>query len=360
MTSQTGRERCDERVSQVEAFRSRTLAERTRANPVAEIPELGVVMMDGGRYQRRDHFGQQRDSERSTHWKEDKVGLCLSMQSEPSESDPSPEFPDWLADADVVREIAKLGECDESPAKRRASGHDGATSGLDGTPLCDELTPWPDAPELLWREMIASVEASESFGWHLESIAFKHGVSAAPRQAFVADGASVNWTIHRKHFSQMTGILDLMHALSYAYRAAKELDEPGTYRRFAEWIWQGHVDHVIEELRVQTLFPPPKDEDDPRKHTRRALTYYEHQRGRMNYPDYRRQGLPITSSHIESAIKQINTRAKGTEKFWNRPTAAAVLQLRADSLSDSKPLKQFWTRTRANQNGANRYRKTAA
>ena len=34
----------------------------------------------------------------------------------------------------------------------------------------------------------------------------------------------MNWTIHRKHFSQMTGVLDLMHALSYAYRAAAVLE----------------------------------------------------------------------------------------------------------------------------------------
>ncbi len=57
----------------------------------------------------------------------------------------------------------------------------------------------------------------------------------------------------------MTGVLDLMHALSYAYRAAAVLDDPNTYRR---------------------------------------------------------QVLPLTSSHIESAIKQINARVKGTEKFW--------------------------------------------
>lgn len=366
MTSQTGAERCNERAAEVDVFRTLPLVQRTSTNPVADVPELGVVMMDGGRHQRRDHFGQPRGSDRSTHWKEDKVGLCLSMQSDEHEYDPAPQFPDWLADAKVVREIARLGECEESPVKRGITGSDALSSSpREGVPLDNELlreTPWPDAPRLLGREMIASTQDSDSFGWYLEFTAWKHGTSAAARQAFVADGASVNWTIHRKHFSQMIGVLDLMHALSYAHRAAKELGQPGTYRRFAEWIWQGRVDLVIDELRAQAdLFPLPEndsDDSDPRKHTRRAVTYYGNHRIRMNYPEYRRRGLPLTSSHIESAIKQINIRVKGTEKFWNRPTANAILQLRADSLSHSQPLKQFWTRSRANQTGANRYRKS--
>mgnify|MGYP003724071419 FL=1 len=76
----------------------------------------------------------------------------------------------------------------------------------------------------------------------------------------------------------------------------------------------------------------------------------------MNYPDYRRLGLPITSSLMESAIKQLSRRVKGTEKFWNQPTAEAILQLRADSLSDSQPLREFWIRWQQKITGTNRYR----
>jgi hypothetical protein len=75
----------------------------------------------------------------------------------------------------------------------------------------------------------------------------------------------------------------------------------------------------------------------------------------MNYPEYRRLGLPLTSSHIESTIKQINRRVKGTEKFWSQPTSEVVLQLRADYLSDSAPLDAFWLRHQASQTGSNAY-----
>jgi len=275
-----------------------------------------------------------------------------------------PEFPEWLAGAKVVSEIAKLAERDESRAE---STGEKRTSGPPSDAACDtenhDERTWAQAPKLLRREMIASTEESESFGWHLEWKAWQQGVTAAQRQAFVADGASTNWTIHRQHFSRMTGILDLMHALSYAYRAAAVLDDREAYRRFAEWIWQGNVRRVIRELKVhQKRFGlPEKDtsEADPRQRIRRALTYYTNHHQRMNDPEYRREGLPLTSSHIESGIKQINARVKGTEKFWRNDHANAVLQLRADSLSDSQPLTKFWTRWRANLTGANRYRTTA-
>ena len=76
----------------------------------------------------------------------------------------------------------------------------------------------------------------------------------------------------------------------------------------------------------------------------------------MNYPEYRRLGLPLTSSHIESTIKQVAHRVKGSEKFWLRSTSEAILQLRADYLSDSTPLASFWLRHQASQTGINAYR----
>jgi len=42
----------------------------------------------------------------------------------------------------------------------------------------------------------------------------------------------------------------------------------------------------------------------------------------MDYPRYRRLGLPVTSAPMESLVKQINTRVKGTEIFWDDPDGA--------------------------------------
>ena len=41
-------------------------------------------------------------------------------------------------------------------------------------------------------------------------------------------------------------------------------------------------------------------------------------------------------------VKQVGRRVKGTEKFWPEEGAEALLQLRADYLSDDDPLEDFW------------------
>jgi len=63
----------------------------------------------------------------------------------------------------------------------------------------------------------------------------------------------------------------------------------------------------------------------------------------MKYPEYRKQGLPLTSSPIESTVKQINRRIKGTEKFWSEG-ADPMLHLVADRLSQTNVTAKFWAR----------------
>lgn len=353
ITTLIGTDRVAERRAAVAAFIEKSLMERTEPKPGVEPPQVGVLMLDNGTHQRRDHFGE---SGVKTHWKQETGGLALSMTSEVHACDPCPEMPEWLFGSDVVREIAGLAQRRETPEKPGAkTSQDEEESLLD--PEGKDGFVW--TPQLVSREVIASTEGAD-IARHLEWVAWEHGITSAERQAFVADGAASIWAIHKTYFSQMTGILDLMHALSYAHRAAAVLDEEGLYRRWAGAIWQGRVDDVLAELQIHQdrLGLPPKDAsaDDPRQRVARAITYYTNNQSRMNYPEYRRQGLPITSSLMESAIKQLSRRVKGTEKFWNHPTVDGLLQLNADTLSDSAPLEAFWPRWRQRITGSNRYR----
>jgi hypothetical protein len=146
---------------------------------------------------------------------------------------------------------------------------------------------------------------------------------------------------------------------------ADSLGDRTLYGRLAQWIWSGQVERVIEELHghAQRLGPFASDAcvaelppGDPRRRVAEAATYYANHRHLMNYPEYRKAGLPLTSSHIESTVKQIAARVKGSEKFWTQACGEAVLQLRADCLSDSRTWDRFWTHWHARQNGTNRYR----
>lgn len=355
MVNEIGKLRLAEREQAVEQLQLLPLPKRRAGSQASQPPELAVISMDGGRYQRRDNFRSASTTSREgQHWRETKVGCLLSMKSEVHAADPAPEFPAWLASSAAVAELAKISE------KMAVSELTSPLAEAVG-PSGEELLYHP--PQLVSREVVASSHEAERFGWELESRAWQLGFPVAARQAFVADGQPVNWTIARRHFPRAVPILDLMHALSYAWSAALATDGGASYRQWAEWIWQGNVSRVIAALSAQRqrLGAPPADAElsDPRQQVDRALTYYRNNQSRMDYPTYRRLGLPLTSSHIESVIKQINRRVKGTEKFWCRATGDAVLQLRADSLSDSQPLASFWQRWQAQQTGANCYQAAA-
>ena len=212
-------------------------------------------------------------------------------------------------------------------------------------------------------EVLATRENADSFGKQLAAAAWKSGFAAAPRKAFLGDGSETNWSVWRKHFSHYTPILDFIHALCYVYAAAMAgrsfAEGWPIYVQWAQRTWSGQVPLVIAALqeRLAALGPPGENEpeDSPRQRVVETLRYLQNQQSRMRYDEYRRQGLPITSCHIESTIKQINRRVKGSEKFWSEGGAEALLQLAADYLSESDPLTPYWSRRQAAATGQRHY-----
>ena len=83
-----------------------------------------------------------------------------------------------------------------------------------------------------------------------------------------------------------------------------------------------------------------------------TLTYVSNNRQRMNYPEYRCWGLPVSSAPVEATIKQINRRIKGSEKFWLEGGAETMLQLRAAQLSQDDRWKRYWARPRKHRRAA--------
>ncbi len=194
----------------------------------------------------------------------------------------------------------------------------------------------------------------------------KLGFFQASRKAFLGDGSENNWTLWQNHFSSFTPVLDIIHAISYVFAAAmanRSFKEGwDCHVRWVNWVWKGEVEKVIEELeqrQAELGMPQEGDgETQPRQIVSTALGYFQKHKNKMRYAEYRRQGLPITSSYVESAVKQFNYRVKGTEKFWGNQGAEAVLQLRADYLSDGQEMKDFWERRQANATGQREYNTT--
>jgi hypothetical protein len=121
-------------------------------------------------------------------------------------------------------------------------------------------------------------------------------------------------------------ILDFIHALSYVFAAAtagrKFADGWQCYMQWIDWVWRGDVARVIAALtqRQRELGTPTGEEatTSPRQVVARALVYLQNHQDQMRYAEYRRLGLPITSSYVESAVKPFNQRVKGTGSSGRR------------------------------------------
>jgi hypothetical protein len=330
-----GGERVGQSRAAAEAYGKLSLPAQ-RETPGPPAPPVACIQADGGRIQIRPRAAEPRAQD--SWWRETKVGCLLSMTSDTHVEDPTPTLPAAFVDP---RRMAKI--------TREIKGFSGEAAGEE--PGGEEVDQEPrQAPKVVCQAVVATRENVEAFGDGLVAAAYARGFAAAQRKAFVADGSETNWGLWRRHFSQYTPILDWVHAVCYLYAAAMAgvARDQGwaAYRQWAQWLWSGEVDRVLEQLRErQRLLGPPVPDDgetSPRQRVADALRYLDNQRSRMNYPQYRREGLPITSSHIESTIKRINRRMKGTEKFWDTG-AEPLLHLVADHLSPPKDLEAFWT-----------------
>lgn len=338
-TKRVGAERVREAAASAEQYQTLPLPQQ-RQSPTDQVPQVACVMVDGGRIQirRRNDSVKDKNARSKGHWRESLVGCCLSMTSDEHAADPCPTIPKTFVDparmGDLSREIKGFsGRCEVAAPPPKTSPED-----RNGR------------PQVLVRTVVATRAGQEAFGRHLVATSYARGFHAARRKAFVADGAASNWTIHRQHFSHFTPVLDFTHAICYVYAAALAgrtcQAAWSDYVAWAQWLWEGDLDQLITavQARVESLGAPPDgDEASPAAIVARTLGYLKNQRTRMNYPEYRKLGLPITSSHIESTIKQINRRVKGTEKFWDQG-AEPLLQLAADHLCETDDLDKFWKR----------------
>jgi hypothetical protein len=380
VTERIGAERVAERDAQAAAFQALPLVEKFQVPPGRAAPDLAVVMADGGRLQILDRApagtppaaesepaaaaaepGWDEEPPPATgHWREDKVALLLTMQSAVAAADPCPDIPAGFLD---VLRIPKLAR----ELKKDVRASEDAVADSDEPEVAAEALREQayEPPEVLTRQVVASRGRWPAFAPLVAAAAWALGLQGAARRAFVGDGSANNWALQRRFFGSFVPILDFIHALSYVFAAAtagrRFAAGWACYREWIRWVWQGKVELVIAALqqRQAELGLPEKDEaaTSPRQVVSKTLTYLENHRDKMQYDVYRKDGLPITSSLMESAVKQINQRVKGSEKFWSEVGSEAVLQLRADQLSDGEPLAAYWQRRQAAATGQRRYRR---
>jgi hypothetical protein len=292
------------------------------------------------------------------------VAVLETYHSAVSNHDPDPDVPRCFLDlthtARLVRGLghALPGGLDVNDAGPDAPGDEPAAAAGDRVAR-------PGRPQRLVRGVLASRACAADFGPMVHQAAWERNFFGAQRRAFLGDGQAANWTIQQRHFPSFEAILDFVHALSYVFAAAfagrPRAEGAVVYARWIQAVWSGQVATILPELETHAAAlgaPPPECVDsDPRQLVFEALRYLRNNAERMRYDAYRRQGLPIMTSAVESVIKQINRRVKGSEKFWSEPGAEAILQLRADDLSETEPMARFWEQREHEATGQRPYRR---
>lgn len=311
------------------------LTDKYLARPITETPrvaepavDLAVVQIDGGRIQTRtEGCGS---GVHDPHWRESKNAGFYRMTGKRFDQDPHASLPACFTNAKQM-------------------------SGLlaGSSELTDQEAEHGEKPDLSWRptslvrSVVSSLCDSGRLGQLMSAEAERRGFYGASRQAFLGDGLSYNWTIQREHFETFTPVLDFIHPIERLHETSRLVyaDPEEAWQHSGKWIelvWQGDVVEVIGLLRAERSSLPESasgDADEVRAKLSETIGYLENNVSRMDYPSYRRAGLPTTSCLIESLVKEINHRTKGSEKFWNDgPSGDAILHLTAALLSDGDQL----------------------
>jgi hypothetical protein len=317
-----------------------------------KAPAVAVAMLDGGRYRTRAE--DSGPGVRDPAWKETKVACCQTYVSPEQATDPEPQPPSKFLDRATVARLAT-----EMPARHGPSTGRGKAA-AEPPPRRRRRRPRSKTkrPRRLVRTVVATTTDNEAFGWQVATEVHRRGLDRARRKACLGDGSKAIWALFEFHLlaAGFIGILDFLHLLVHLYAAAGAVAGKGTdaawdlYTQWLCWAWAGQVVLLLGGLQAacRRRGPPPPEaaEDDPRQILADTVGYVKNNRERMDYPRYRRLGLPISSAPVESTIKQLNRRIKGSEKFWYKDGAEAILQVRAAYLSEDDRAQRYWARPR--------------
>jgi hypothetical protein len=338
LTEKLGRERGSRRDKDAEAMKARKLRSAYK-----QPPAVAVVMLDAGKAQFR-----QEDKGPGVHgarWGDTKVACLQTYGNVEYKEDPQPDPPEAFLDPGRVERLCREME------RVRGTGGDKPKQAEDKT--LEDKKPRKlgrkkkekekhrrKRPQRLVRTVVATTAKVEEFGWMVSAEAMKRKMYAAKKRAVVGDGG--NWIdpLGQMHFAGWEQILDFLHLLVHLFAAARlayRKDGKAAwklYERMLRDAWGGKVQAVIDALKSELTRLRTSADKDSCRVVELTLRYVESNRERMDYPRYRRMGLPVSSSLVESLIKQVNLRVKGTEQFWNNGGLEAVLQVRAAYLSD--------------------------
>jgi len=168
------------------------------------------------------------------------------------------------------------------------------------------------------------------------------GAARAKSITFGSDGASWIWDriptivrLAKLDGVQIREVLDCCHAahhisLALAAMGLNDQERMPLYREHRTLLRNGQWRRVVEELTGLAEMDASKD----KVLVEIAYLRKHGEAGRLQYPTFRKQGLPLGSGAIESSVRRvINLRLKNNGMFWREEHAEEMLQVRAQVIS---------------------------
>ncbi len=196
---------------------------------------------------------------------------------------------------------------------------------------------------------VGAIETAEDFGLRIYTEAWDRGWNRATIRVVMGDGSHWIWNIADQHFPGAIQIVDLYHAREHLWDLARKLhpaDEVAQKRwlmRKLDWLENGKIEKLTAALR---RLADGEQNSELAKATYAEAEYFDGNRDRMRYPEFRQKNLFVGSGVIEAGCKTvIGSRLKLSGMFWTVRGANAIIALRCCLLNGE--LEDYWAARRA-------------
>lgn len=201
----------------------------------------------------------------------------------------------------------------------------------EGRPIRDEQS----------TSYIGAIETADDFAVRLYQEAKRRGSDRAGEICVIGDGAPWIWNIADEQFHGADQIVDLYHAREHYWTVAracfKNKEEQCTWaeKRRVE-LNNGNVEQVI--AAISALAPLPGYDKEL---CEREIGYFEKNKERMRYADFKKRGLFVGSGVMEAGCRTIvGQRLKQSGMHWTVRGANNIITLRCNLLSNR--WEDFW------------------
>jgi hypothetical protein len=184
---------------------------------------------------------------------------------------------------------------------------------------------------------VGAIESAEEFGLRLYTEAWNRGWDRAAIRVVMGDGSHWIWNIANRHFPGAIQIVDLYHARQHLWDLARKLypaDEVAQKRWLMhklDWLENGKIEKLVAALQ---RLADTNTNSELVKAMRIEAEYFDGNRDRMRYPEFREKNLFVGSGVIEAGCKTVvGSRLKQSGMFWTVRGANAIISLRCCCIS---------------------------